>query len=104
MGTARGPNLAKEFFCQGVGKFLDGKYEEAQGEFQKAISLDPALPLAYCYLGIISLELGEIDIGMRWCEQGLEVDPDNGYLHYYLGAAFERKGLCDEAQSPFHRS
>lgn len=87
------PNQAKELFCSGVGKFLDGKYEEAQQEFKDALRYDPSLPLAYCYLGIISLELGDVDVGMQWCEQGLEIDPDNGYLHYCLGAAFERKGM-----------
>lgn len=90
-------NLAKEYFCSGVGKFLDGKYEEAQGEFQEAIRFDPTLPLAYCYLGIIALELGNVDRGLLWCEQGLEIDPENGYLHYCLGAAFERKGKSNEA-------
>ena len=94
---ARDDNLAKEYFCAGVGKFLDGKYEEAQEEFQEALRIDPSLPLAYCYLGIISLELGEIDVGLSWCKQGLEIDPENGYLHYCLGAAFERKGRPIEA-------
>ena len=44
----------KEYFCSGVGKFLDGKYEEAQKKFQEALTYDASLPLAYCYLGIIS--------------------------------------------------
>lgn len=94
---ARDTKLAKEYFCSGVGKFLDGKYIEAQEEFQEAIRFDPSLPLAYCYLGIISLELGDVEIGQRWCEQGLEIDPNNGYLHYCLGAAFERKGKANDA-------
>src|ERR1700722_17798157 len=94
---AKDTNLAKEYFCSGVGKFLDGKYEEAQEEFQEALRFDPGLPLAYCYLGIISLELGDPDLGLKWCEQGLEIEPENGYLHYCLGAAFERKGKAQEA-------
>lgn len=91
------PNLGKEYFCSGVGKFLDGRYEEAEIEFKEAIKCDPEFPLAYCYLGIISLELGQIERGMSWCERGLAIDPANGYLHYCLGAAFERKGMPKEA-------
>lgn len=91
------PNLGKEYFCAGVGKFLDGRYEEAEVEFKEALKFDPEFPLAYCYLGIISLELGQVDLGMNWCERGLEIDPSNGYLHYCLGAAFERKGMPKEA-------
>jgi tetratricopeptide (TPR) repeat protein len=90
-------NLGKEYFCAGVGKFLDGRYEEAEVEFKEALKCDPEFPLAYCYLGIISLELGQVDLGMNWCERGLEIDPANGYLHYCLGAAFERKGMAKEA-------
>lgn len=82
---------AREFFCQGVGKFLDGRYDDAQIEFAAALRLDPMMPLAYCYLGIICLEKNLVDDAFRWCEHGLELDAENSYLHYCLGVVFERK-------------
>lgn len=82
---------AREFFCQGVGKFLDGRYDDAQVEFSEALRLDPMMPLAYCYLGIICLEKNLIEDAFRWCEHGLELDGENSYLHYCLGVVFERK-------------
>lgn len=90
-------HLAKEFLCSGINSFLNGEYEHAAQALKEALELDPSAALAYCYLGIIALELGNIEEALIWCAKGLESEPGDSYLRYCYGVALDRDQRYEEA-------
>ena len=94
--------MALEYFQSGVEKFLDGLQERARQDFLKALDFDPNLTLAYCYLSTIYTEDDDPDAGIVFCEKGLRIEPENSYLHFCLGVAYDAKGLKQEALKEYH--
>lgn len=81
----------------GITSFLNGQYIEAQKNLKDALKQDSSLILAYCYLGIISLEIGCLEEALDWCERGLKIDSNDTYLHYCYGVALEKNNFLEKA-------
>ncbi|MBF5050716.1 Uncharacterized protein CLAVI_000334 [Candidatus Clavichlamydia salmonicola] len=92
-----GNEAGQNDFYKGVSAFLTGDYDEAASSFEAMLAYGKRNPLAYCYLGIIALEKGNFTEGKEKCLEGLEEDPENIYLYYCLGAAFEQEEQWKEA-------
>ena len=89
--------------------FLDGRYEEALGTLEGAVSLASGNPEGLFYLGRSQMELGQLKKSTESFEAAIRVDPQylpayyflgetNGRLnnmpdaHYYLGIYYYQKG------------
>ncbi len=61
--------------------------------------LDPAL---HYEMGILLMRSGQVEIGARWLESALNLDPAHGPAHFALADYYERRG--DAKRAAEHRS
>jgi len=71
---------------------------------QKAVSLDPKLPLAHYLLGELDLYKARLPEAIAEFQKELEVNPANAATYYKLGDAYARAQKYDEAQTMLQRS
>jgi tetratricopeptide (TPR) repeat protein len=78
---------------------LRGHLQDAQPLLQQAIQLDPKLALAYQYLGLTQLFLGQRSEAFASFSQAVTLDPKNALTRYfraYLTFGEKRVGLGDQ--------
>ena len=82
------------------------EYEKAKGLFLRAVSIDPQFSDAYTYLGITYIKMRRWKEAIEPLKKALSnvlyKSPGNGF--YYLGMAYYRIGLFDNAVDAFKDS
>ena len=71
---------------------------------QKAVALDPKLPLAHYLLGELDLYKARLPEAITEFQKELEINPANAATYYKLGDAYARAQRYDEAQTMLQRS
>ena len=79
---------------------LDNK-EAFKVAMSEAIEKDPRNPVLYYNLGVVSGELGEIDVAISYYEKSIELDPsnENSYLNMVALILEGEQGIVDEMNS-----
>jgi tetratricopeptide (TPR) repeat protein len=65
---------------------------------EKAVTEDPALPIADLVLGRAEVETGNVKVGIELLEKELQREPDNLEIHIALAKAFSESGNKVEAR------
>jgi len=81
-----------------------GLYEEAIGEFEEAIILDPRVSGLYNSLGTAYIAVGRFDEALGVLEQALKLKADRADYHNNLGVAYLKKEQCRKAVERFQRA
>lgn len=76
---------AEAHVMMGVAKRAAGEFGEAREEFNRAVTLNPSLPLAHSLLGQASLSTGDRDSARAAFEQELAINANDFESHLYLG-------------------
>jgi hypothetical protein len=71
-------------FGAGVASHLQGREEEALGQLQKAVQLEPRLTQASALLGEIAYHTGDLDLAIRTYEAALARAPESAALRQRL--------------------
>jgi Tfp pilus assembly protein PilF len=80
-------------------------WERANGEFQRALAIDPAYSDArYNYAHMCLSPLGRYDQASRLLEEGLKKDPFSSKLHTELANIDLKRGRIDEAIERFRQN
>jgi tetratricopeptide (TPR) repeat protein len=74
-----------------------GKLDEAIGEYQEAIRLNPDYANAHNNLGIALARKGQTDEAIGQYREALRLNPDHADAHNGLGIALDKRGQIDEA-------
>ena len=77
---------------------------EAAGEYQEAIRLDPKLEDAYRNLGFLEWTEHHLENAREKLRRALELDPSDSFAHYYLGRVQLDAGLYESAFQELDRS
>lgn len=78
--------------------------DQAAAQAQKALELNPRLPLAHQLLGEAALARGDTDSAVKELEAERLVNPVNGELYDRLGDAYLRSGQYEQAQQALNRA
>ncbi len=70
---------------------------EALSALQEAVSLDPEVPNYYDSLGLLLLDLGQIDQAIERFKKATEIDPKYADAHFHLGTALAEARRWEEA-------
>jgi tetratricopeptide (TPR) repeat protein len=77
------------------------RYGDAEQALKQALWLNDSFTGAYLMLGEIELQKDEPDLAREFLERALKLDPQNSYSHYFLGRAYQKLGMLDEANREF---
>lgn len=84
---------------------LRQEYDPVAEEYaQKAVALDPKLPLAHYLLGELYLYKSHLPEAIAEFQKELEINPAHAATYYKLGDAYSRAQKYDEAQRMLQRS
>jgi Tfp pilus assembly protein PilF len=83
-----------------------GRIEEAIGECEKAIAIDPDYGNPYNDIGVYLIELGRADEAIPWLERAIQASRYccYHYAHTNLGRVLMMQGRYDEAERSFRRA
>lgn len=78
---------------------FQGRYDDAIGECQKAIAVDPDFGNPYNDIGAYLIEKGRFDEAIPWLEKATKAKRYESYCypHYNLGRIWEQKGDWERA-------
>jgi tetratricopeptide (TPR) repeat protein len=85
----------------GITLVSQGKMEEAVGNYEQAIRLNPKYYEAYYNLGVTYYRQGKTDLAVINYEKSLQGDPNNYRGHYGLGVAFYTMGNFELAKTHY---
>jgi tetratricopeptide (TPR) repeat protein len=77
--------------------FMEHKFEMALEQYKKALEFDPGSKDPLINIGMSYFRMGKMDEAINHLEKVKSTIPDNGRLYYYLGSAYDNKGMDHEA-------
>jgi len=92
---------AYRFFQFGNQYFQQGLLQQAQENFERAISVQPAYAEAKYMLAIVAMELNDPNRAMRYANEALAENPFFTECHNVLGMVHARVGNYDQALAEF---
>jgi tetratricopeptide (TPR) repeat protein len=72
--------------------------------YKHAIAVTPWSPVPYSSLGVLFLEDGKVDEGIKELQKAIELDPSYARAHQNLGMAYGMKGMYEEAIRELQRA
>lgn len=83
---------------------IEGRFDEAKSEMNRALEIDPASHNYLSDLGQIHYFAGEYEKAEEFCLRALKIYPEFGFAHYYLAEIYLRQGRNSEAVEEFLRA
>ena len=74
---------------------LHSNRAESEGYLQKALVLDPELPMANASMGMLRVREGKTDEARKSLERAASANSQNYLIHYYFAYALSREGMGD---------
>lgn len=99
-----GPDSAEAYLLAGRLFLRRELRDQAAAQAQKALELNPKLPLAHQLLGEAALARGDTQNAIHELEAERSINPLNGELYDRLGDAYLRDGQYDQAQQALNRA
>lgn len=97
-----GPNFKAEdwpvFYARGISYERARRWDEAEADFRRALSLSPDQPLVLNYLAYSWIERGQrTEEALAMLQKAVDQRPDDGYIIDSLGWAYYRLGQYQKA-------
>lgn len=92
------------YIARGESYVQQGRMNEAVGEFEAALRVDPNNADAHQKLGVAYTKLGREAEAMREYEAAVRIDPRHSKARFDLGLAYERMGFWKDAAVQFEAS
>ena len=80
-----------------------GKEDEALSTYEKAIAINPSLPLAYRFTGNIYYRRGKYQEAIKFYKKATEITPTNAYFWNDLGNTYLKAKMYKEAAAAFEK-
>lgn len=72
--------------------FQDGRFNEAQSEYEQSLVHNPDFVEALMGLGCVHLNKGKLKEAEICLEKAITLDPENALAHFYLGNIYDDSG------------
>ena len=100
----RNPDLARVLFVSGTQQLLNSFYEQAVGEFQRALEIDPNDSDSSRFLGAAYRQLGQSELALAAYRQALRSDPANYRSFVDLGNFYIQRDLYSQSLEPLRQA
>ena len=91
------PNGAKQHFDYGVALQKDGRWEDAEKQYETALRFNPADPKSHMNLAVVLTAQAKFDEAAPHMEEALRLQPKDGGFHFNYASLLQRLGRGDEA-------
>ena len=85
----------------GAALMREGKLDEAEAAFQRALTLEPNFAEAHYNLGNLNLERGDVETAVSMFQKAVEADPNMREARYQLGEAYAQLEQYERAIDTF---
>ena len=89
---------ANSYFNAGEAHQRLGRYEEAAGQYEKAVRVDDSYAEAFSNLGYCYRKQGDYDRAIKNYRRAIDINPELAEAHEYIGEAYVEMGRFDLAQ------
>ena len=93
----RGSKLALAHTKRGTAYLKKGQYDEAIGEYNKALEINPRSAVAYYNRSVAYTSKGQYDKAVTDCSSALQLNPRDANSYYSRGVSYWHLGSKDEA-------
>lgn len=100
----RVPSKAREAANRGRQALVDGRFEEARKQLDRALAVDPTYGLALALHGILLLRQNKQEQAAADFQQAIDADPDLGVAYAGLGTTYNSLGRFKDALVPLGQS
>ena len=83
--------------------YLDGKLDQAELEFKKALALNPSEEMAHNNLGLVYENRGQFDKSEAEYLEEIKINPFYDNAYYNLGILYYREGKYDQAEQAWRK-
>ncbi len=94
---------AEDYLLKGSQQVQKKNYQEAIGDFQQAIKLDPKNSKAHLLLGLTYANTGDFDQAVKYSQNSLSIEPSFAAYHN-LGLIYANKGEYEKAQMAYEKA
>jgi Tfp pilus assembly protein PilF len=98
------PNSARAHFNYGTALQQSGQLDQAETEFNAALSIDPDYVKPQINLAVLSMSRSKLDDAKRHYERALEIDPNSGEVRSGYAYVLERLGRADDARAEYEKA
>src|SRR5437667_379805 len=91
------PSGAKQHFDYGVALQKEGRWEEAEKQYESALRFNPADPKWHMNLAVVLTAQAKFDAAAPHMEEALRLRPNDGEFHFNYASLLQRLGRGDEA-------
>ena len=81
-----------------------GRFDESEVQLKTALALNSNLVLPRVALGMLSTEKGDLELGRKYAEEAIRMDPKNAEAQNDLGVIMEQQGDLAGAQMHLERA
>jgi tetratricopeptide (TPR) repeat protein len=98
------PTVWLVYWRLGDAYFRLEKLDEAENALKQSVWLNESSSGSFILLGRIALKRNDASLAAGFLERALKLDPQNYYVHYFLGRAYQGLGRTAEATQQFEVS
>lgn len=91
------PQDAANYLSRGLALANNHYYDKALGDFLKALSLNPNLPIANNYVGFIYINNGKYDEAELYLRTAIEQSPNFSKPYFNLARIYQQRNKLDNA-------
>lgn len=92
-------------YARGIARERSGKWDQAEGDFKEALSIQPEHPHILNYLGYSYIDRNEnLDEALELIKKAHELKPGDGYITDSLAWAYYRLGRYQDAVAPMEEA
>ena len=98
------PGNPRVHYNLGVVLGQEGRIDDAIGQYEQALRIEPDNAQTHCNLGIALRQEGKVDDAIGQYEQALRIEPGFAEAHYNLGIALRQEGKIDDAIGQYEQA
>lgn len=98
------PLSVEEHLSLGLSYEINGEYDEAIEEYDKAVRKSEGDDRPFYYMANACYKKGEYDLAEEYYRKALEISPDNGNIYNNLAWAYMATERLDEARGEIERA
>ncbi len=96
--TSYGQSKFSQYYNKGIEYYKQGKYDQAGGQFKKALELKPNHVYALYGLGNTYYCKAKYDEAVKIYTNAIKINPDYPKVHYSLSLAYSKLGMTRDAE------